>query len=66
MIAPWERKAKTYERLLSAPLSVLQLVLGNVLAGFFYGMVISLVPLLLGIFILGAHYFMRLRAITIL
>jgi len=55
MIAPWERKAKTYERLLSAPLSIFQLVLGDILAGFIYGLLISLVPLLLSIFTLGAH-----------
>ncbi len=57
LIAPWERQAKTYERLLATPVSLWHIVLGDVWAGFLYGLVISLVPLALGVLIFGALLF---------
>lgn len=55
LISPWERQAKTYERLLCAPVSLWHIVFGDVGAGFLYGLVISLLPLALGVWAFGAH-----------
>jgi len=48
LITPWERTARTYERLLTTPISVFSLLLGDVLAGLVFGVVISLIPLTVG------------------
>lgn len=55
LIAPWERQAKTYERLLCAPVSLWHIVFGDVWAGFLYGLVISLLPLALGVWAFGVR-----------
>ena len=57
LITPWERNAKTYERLLASPLSLTSILLGDMLAGVIFGIIISLVPLLTGIFIFKAEVF---------
>ncbi|HID17113.1 TPA: hypothetical protein EYP26_02325, partial [Candidatus Bathyarchaeota archaeon] len=49
MIMPWETRAKTLERLMSAPVSVATIVLGDILASFLFGMLFSIVPLILGL-----------------
>lgn len=48
LITPWERNARTYERLLTTPLSLPSLLLGDVLAGLVFGTIISVVPLFMG------------------
>ncbi|RLE07716.1 ABC transporter permease [Candidatus Aerophobetes bacterium] len=48
IIYPWERNARTYERLISTPISLPFLLLGDTLAGFCYGILLSLIPLILG------------------
>jgi ABC-2 type transport system permease protein len=48
LITPWERNARTYERLLTTPLSLPSLLLGDVLAGLVFGTTISSVPLFVG------------------
>ncbi len=48
LVTPWERRAKTYERLISSPVSSLSIILGDVLAGACFGAVLSLIPLTLG------------------
>lgn len=53
LVTPWERNARTYERLLSTPLPLSAILLGDVLSGFIYGIVISLVPTLLGVTVFG-------------
>ncbi|MBE0477507.1 ABC transporter permease [Candidatus Aerophobetes bacterium] len=49
LVTPWERGARTYERLLSTPVSLFAILLGDVLAGLVFGIVISFAPLLIGI-----------------
>lgn len=49
MIMPWETRAKTLERLVSAPVSVATIVLGDILASFLFGALFSMVPLILGL-----------------
>jgi len=48
-IVPWETRSKTLERLLSTPVSVWAIFLGDVLASFIYGLAISTVPLIIGL-----------------
>jgi ABC-2 type transport system permease protein len=53
IVAPWETRMRTLERLISTPVSVPSIILGDILAGFTYGMAISVIPLSFGIFALG-------------
>ncbi len=41
LITPWEKQAGTYERLLSFPVSIHTIILGDVLAGAVYGLIIT-------------------------
>jgi len=50
---PIERRTKTFERLLSAPVSLHAIVFGESLSGFMYSIGIALVPLFVGIFAFG-------------
>jgi ABC-2 type transport system permease protein len=43
IITPWEKRDRTYERLLSYPLTVGSIILGDILAGALFGLIISLV-----------------------
>lgn len=45
---PTERRVKTFERLLSAPISYYSILLGKTLGGFLFGLVIAIIPLLIG------------------
>ena len=49
VIIPMERRTGTYDRLLAAPMSLATLLLGKTLVGTFFAVVISLVPLLVGL-----------------
>ena len=53
VVIPIERRQGTYDRFLSAPISLLALVLGKTLPGMIFGISVALVPLLIG-FVLGA------------
>jgi ABC-2 type transport system permease protein len=50
---PIERRMKTFDRLVSAPVSLHAVVLGESLSGFFYSTCIAFVPLLAGLLIFG-------------
>jgi ABC-2 type transport system permease protein len=52
-VLPLERKTKTLERLLGAPLSPFAIILGKTLSGATFGLIMSLVPLLIGVALLG-------------
>jgi ABC-2 type transport system permease protein len=50
LITPWEKQAGTYERLLSYPVSIHTIILGDVVAGAIYGLFItSIVMIIAGI-----------------
>jgi ABC-2 type transport system permease protein len=53
-VIPFETRTRTLERLLTAPLSLSSLVAGDVLAAFLFGLFLSLVPLVISLFVLGA------------
>jgi len=50
VVIPLERRMKTFDRYLSAPMSLLSVLFGKVMAGFIFGLAVSLIPLLLAIF----------------
>ncbi|WP_292387695.1 ABC transporter permease [Methanosarcina sp. UBA5] len=50
---PIERRVKTFERLLSAPISLYSLVTGESLSGFLYSLGIACLPLAVGVFMFG-------------
>jgi ABC-2 type transporter. len=43
LITPWEKREKTYERLLSLPVTLESLILGDLLAGAIFGWLITLI-----------------------
>ena len=45
---PLERRMKTFDRFLSAPVSLMTVLLGKTIAGFIYGIGISVIPILVG------------------
>jgi ABC-2 type transport system permease protein len=49
VIIPLERRMGTYDRLLAAPMSLVTLLLGKTLVGAFFAIVVSVVPLLVGV-----------------
>ena len=53
-IVPFEARSKTLERLLSTPVSVWALLIGDIIASFLYGFLISIIPLTIGL-ILGVN-----------
>jgi len=51
---PWEKMTRTFERLLFAPISLPAAVLGKVMSAFIFGLVISVVPLAIGLAFFGS------------
>ena len=52
LITPWEKQAGTYERLLSFPVTINTIILGDVAAGMLFGILINLIVLLAGLLFL--------------
>ncbi|MBD3353844.1 MAG: ABC transporter permease subunit [Candidatus Lokiarchaeota archaeon] len=48
-VFPWETRTKTLERVLSTPITLWAILLGDVFASFTFGIVFSIVPLIVGI-----------------
>ena len=49
LITPWEKQAGTYERLLSFPVSINTIILGDILAGMIFGIIINIIVLVVGL-----------------
>ena len=54
VILPMERRTRTIDRMLVAPLSLVTVLLGKTLVGTFFGIAVSLVPLLGGLVLFGS------------
>jgi len=54
LVTPWERSAKTYERLVTTPASLQAILAGDVLAGTVFGLAFSVLPLALGLLVTDA------------
>jgi ABC-2 type transport system permease protein len=52
---PWEKMNRTFERLLFAPISLPAAILGKIISSLMYGLIISLVPLAIGLIFFGSH-----------
>ncbi len=52
---PIERRVKTFDRLLSAPISLYSLVSGESLSGFLYSLGIACLPLAVGVFVFNTN-----------
>lgn len=53
LIVPWEKQSGTFERLLSMPVNVATIVIGDALAGALFGLLISTIIGVIGIVLLG-------------
>ena len=53
LITPWEKQAGTYERLLSFPVTINTIILGDSAAGMIFGIMINLVILAVGLIFLN-------------
>jgi ABC-2 type transport system permease protein len=49
VVVPWEAQARTLERLMSCPVRLETIIMGDVLASFVFGTAISLVPIIIGL-----------------
>jgi len=49
LITPWEKQAGTYERLLSFPVSINTIILGDIVAGMIFGIIINIVVIIVGL-----------------
>ena len=54
LVTPWERRAKTYERLLATPVSLQAILAGDVLSGLLFGACLSIIPVVLGFILTDA------------
>jgi ABC-2 type transport system permease protein len=50
IVVPWEAQARTLERLMSCPVKIETIIMGDVAASFAFGVGVSLVPIPLGLF----------------
>ena len=51
IVVPWEAQARTLERLMSCPVRIETIIIGDIFASFAFGAGISLVPIILGLFL---------------
>jgi len=49
IVVPWEAQARTLERLMSCPVRIETIILGDILASFAFGLGISLLPIIIGL-----------------
>jgi len=54
LITPWERQARTYERLVTSPASLWAIIIGDAAASALFGIALSLIPLTLGYALAGS------------
>ncbi|TET62091.1 MAG: ABC transporter permease [Candidatus Stahlbacteria bacterium] len=47
LITPWEKQAGTYERLLSFPVSINTIILGDIAAGMIFGIIINIIVIII-------------------
>lgn len=54
VIAPWETRMKTFERLVSAPITLWAIILGDIFASLMFGLFITFFIFIISIILLGA------------
>jgi ABC-2 type transport system permease protein len=55
LVTPWERQARTYERLVTSPASLSAILAGDVSAGAAFGAALALLPLIAALALTTAH-----------
>ena len=55
LVTPWERRAKTYERLIATPVSLQAIIAGDIISGVIFGACLSIVPIILGLILTDAE-----------
>ncbi|MBY8982951.1 MAG: ABC transporter permease [Candidatus Lokiarchaeota archaeon] len=65
IVFPWETMRKTFERVITCPVSIKTIILGSVWGSFIYGFLFSLVPLILGIILFSEQLIFNLLLIII-
>jgi len=53
IVAPWETRMRTFERLISTPITIWAIILGDIIASLLFGLFITFFIILAGIIILG-------------
>lgn len=48
LVTPWERRARTYERLIATPVPLRSIIGGDIVSGLIFGVCLSVVPIFLG------------------
>lgn len=51
LIAPWETRTKTLERLVSSPVLISTIILGDIMASFIFGLIVTIIPVIVGLII---------------
>lgn len=51
---PLERRLRTFDRFLSAPISLRTVLIGKTIAGFIYGLAISVIPIIVGVLLFNS------------
>jgi ABC-2 type transport system permease protein len=54
LVTPWERRAKTYERLIATPVSLQAIIAGDIISGLLFGTCLSIIPVVLGLILTDA------------
>lgn len=55
IIAPWETRMRTFERLVSSPIALWAIILGDVMASFWFGLLITFFIFLASVVLLGTQ-----------
>ncbi len=65
IVFPWETARKTFERLITCPISIKTILLGNVWSTFIYGITFSSIPLIFGMIFLSTELSINLIIVII-
>ena len=63
IVFPWETMSKTFERLITCPISIKTIILGSIWSSFIYGILFTSIPLILGIIFLSQQLIINLLII---
>jgi ABC-2 type transport system permease protein len=65
IVFPWETMRRTFERLITCPISIKTILLGNVWSTFIYGIIFSSLPLIFGMIFLSMELSVNLIIVII-
>lgn len=65
IVFPWETMRKTFERVITCPISIKTIILGSIWSSFIYGLIFSSIPLIIGMIFLSQQLTFNLILIFI-